>query len=337
VIQPSAFTAKGDLLSASAAATPTTLPVGTNGQTLFACSTATNGICWGALPAATPTVAGIVLGCTISNNTALGCNALVARTTGNNNTAIGPNALTSNTSGCCNTAIGTNALFSNTTGRFNTATGTNALPNNLIGCRNSAHGLQALFTNTNGNNNTATGFSALCFNTTGSFNTAIGTEALFCNTTGSGNVMIGGVDALGLYSPVFNPTVENDRVMIGSTATTNAYVQVAWTVTSDARDKTNVTALPIGLEFVNKLNPVSFQFKESREDATPHGSIHYGFLAQEVLEVEGENPVIVDTEDPEKLKITNDHLNAVFVKAIQELSEQNKALEARIAQIESNG
>jgi hypothetical protein len=208
---------------------------------------------------------------------------------------------------------------------------------NTTGFCNTAFGQCALVSSTTGSNNAAHGTSAMCCTTTGNNNTGIGRCSLFSNTTGCGNVMVGGINSAGTYAPVFDPFTENDRVMIGSTATTNAYVQVAWTVTSDARDKTNVTALPVGLDFVNQLNPVSFQFKESREDATPHGSIHYGFLAQEVLEVEGENPVIVDTEDPEKLKITNDHMNAVFVKAIQELSAQNKALEARIAQLEANG
>jgi hypothetical protein len=146
--------------------------------------------------------------------------------------------------------------------------------------------------------------------------------------------MVGGVNSSGVYAPVFDPTTENDRVMVGSTATTNAYVQVAWTVTSDARDKTNVTALPVGLDFVNQLNPVSFQFKESRECDTATGPVRYGFLAQEVLDAEGENPVIVDTEVPEHLKVTNDHFNAVLVKAIQELSAKVEALEAKLA---SNG
>jgi hypothetical protein len=121
---------------------------------------------------------------------------------------------------------------------------------------------------------------------------------------------------------------------MGSTAVTNAYIKVAWSVTSDARDKTNVTALPVGLDFVNQLNPVSFQFKESRECDTATGPVRYGFLAQEVLEAEGENPVIVDTEVPEHLKVTNDHFNAVLVKAIQELSAKVEALEAKL---EANG
>jgi hypothetical protein len=123
---------------------------------------------------------------------------------------------------------------------------------------------------------------------------------------------------------------------MGSNAVTNAYVQVAWTVVSDARDKTNVTALPVGLDFVNQLNPVSFQFKESRECDTAIGPVRYGFLAQEVLEAEGENPVIVDTEVPESLKITNDHFNAVLVKAIKELSAKINTLEAEIKDLKSN-
>jgi hypothetical protein len=140
----------------------------------------------------------------------------------------------------------------------------------------------------------------------------------------------------GLSCQVFNLTTENDRIVMGSTAVTNAYVQVAWTVVSDARDKTNVTALPVGLDFVNQLNPVSFQFKESRECDTATGPVRYGFLAQEVLEAEGENPVIVDTEVPESLKITNDHFNAVLVKAVQELSAKIDTLEAEIKDLKSN-
>ena len=44
--------------------------------------------------------------------------------------------------------------------------------------------------------------------------------------------------------------------------------------------------------------------------------------------------MIVDTEVPEHLKVTNDHFNAVLVKAIQELSAKVEALEEKL---EANG
>jgi hypothetical protein len=50
VIQPSALTAKGDIITATAASTPTALGVGTNGQVLTACSACSTGLVW-----ATPT------------------------------------------------------------------------------------------------------------------------------------------------------------------------------------------------------------------------------------------------------------------------------------------
>jgi hypothetical protein len=55
VIQPTAFTAKGDLLSASATSTPTALGVGTDGQVLSACSACTSGLVW-ATPQTSPFV-----------------------------------------------------------------------------------------------------------------------------------------------------------------------------------------------------------------------------------------------------------------------------------------
>ena len=348
------ITAKGVLITGTAASTPTALTVGTDGQVLVACAACTSGLTWGAAggaSAATPTVAGVVFGCTIINNTALGCNALAARTTGASNVAIGHCALCSLTTGQFNVATGSFALSSLITGLGNTSFGASTLSTNTVGLQNSAFGCTALLSNTTGCfntglganalrqsttgcNNTAVGAISIGFATTGANNTAVGTCSLVGISTGCGNVMVGGLNSAGTYAVPFNPGTENDRVVIGSTSTTNAYIQVAWTVVSDARDKTNVTALPVGLDLVNQLNPVSFQFKESRECDTAHGPVRYGFLAQEVLAAEGENPVIVDTEVPEHLKVTNDHFNAVLVKAIQELSAKVEALEAKL---EANG
>ena len=66
--------------------------------------------------------------------------------------------------------------------------------------------------------------------------------------------------------------MKDNRFLAGHTAITNAYVKVAFTVTSDLRDKTNFGTVPHGLDFINKLKPVSFQFKKSRENNTPIGT-----------------------------------------------------------------
>ena len=84
--------------------------------------------------------------------------------------------------------------------------------------------------------------------------------------------------------------------------------------------------MPIGLDFVSKLNPVSFRFKESRDSDEANGPTRYGFLAQEVLELEGESPVVVDNEDLDNLKITDAYMIPVLVQAIKELKAEVDAL-----------
>lgn len=107
---------------------------------------------------------------------------------------------------------------------------------------------------------------------------------------------------------------------MGSTSVTNAYIQVAWTVVSDARDKTDFAPVPHGLDFVKKLKTTAYRYKMTRADTEGHGPVRYGFKAQEVLALEGSNPVIVDAEDAEKLRFNDQAMIAVLVNALQELS-----------------
>jgi len=257
---------------------------------------------------------------TASNNTAVGYQALYSNTTGTPNTAVGYQALYSNTTGTDNHAVGWKAANANTTGTSLNAFGTGALLVNTTGVQNTAIGHYSLQANTTGNYNVACGQTALGANTTGQGNTGIGYWGLFGVTTGSGNVGIGAMDSAINNAPVFNITTQNNRVYIGSTAVTNAYVQVAWTVVSDARDKTNFAPITHGLDFVKQLNPLSFQFKKNRESDVAHGPVRYGFKAQEILALEGNNPVIIDNEDSEKLRYNGEALVPVLVKALQELN-----------------
>jgi hypothetical protein len=84
----------------------------------------------------------------------------------------------------------------------------------------------------------------------------------------------------------------------------------------------NISSVPHGLCFVNQLNPVSFQFKKSRDEEIAHGNKRYGFLAQDILALEGENNVIIDNEQPENLKYQGEALVPVLVNAIKELTEK---------------
>jgi hypothetical protein len=118
---------------------------------------------------------------------------------------------------------------------------------------------------------------------------------------------------------------------MGHTEITDAYVQVAWTVTSDARDKTNFALIPHGLDFVKQLQPTAYQFTKDRlTKEVSDGPVRYGFKAQDILALEGDNPVIIDNEDPEHLKYRGEALVPVLVNAIKEQQVLIEALTARL-------
>jgi hypothetical protein len=176
---------------------------GTAGQ--FLRSNGTNAICWSSA-AATPTVAGVMVGCTNASNAALGCCALRSLSSGTGNAALGCNALCSNTTGQGNVAIGVNAgcsmvtsvnnvFVGNSAGLANIGSGsvgigTSALVNNTTAGRNVAVGEQASQSNVTGEYNVALGWGALQ-NATGGCNTALGGVAGQAITTGTYNVAIG--------------------------------------------------------------------------------------------------------------------------------------------------
>jgi hypothetical protein len=279
-------------------------------------------------------------------NTAEGANSLYANTTGARNTAIGYAALFSNTTSSGNTAVGYQAGYTNTTAADNTFIGYQAGYSTLSApIRQTAIGSQALYTggggddvavgykalyasNTGGGASVAVGINAFLNLSSGYYGVAVGQGAGSNATTGFNNTCIGriaGTDA------VFNVTTESNRIVMGNDSHTNAYIKIAWTVTSDARDKTNIADIPHGLDFVQQLQPKQYQFRTSRTDETPSGNIRYGFLAQDILALEGDNSVIIDNEQPDNLKYNGESLVPVLVKAIQELKSQLDSVKAELA------
>ena len=291
-------------------------------------------------------------GTTGSYNHSMGMYSLYSNSSGNYNAAIGYQAcyigssmyycvgigyraLYRNT-GTSNIGIGYETFFDNTYGGYNVGIGYRALYNNTTAGQNSLVGSYSGYNNTTGAYNSSLGYQSLYNNSTGNYNTALGYQSLYNNTSGSSNIGLGFVNSSGTRAPVFDPTTESNRLVMGHTSITNAYVQVAWTVTSDARDKMNFAPVPYGLDFVNQLKPTSYQFKVDRGTEKPNGDVRYGFKAQDILALEGDNPVIIDTEDPDNLKYKGEHLVPVLVNAVQELTTMVNDLKSEIATLKNS-
>ena len=294
----------------------------------------------------------MVNGVSASNTVAIGYTAF-GGAAGASNIAIGNETLTKNTNfGEHNIAVGENSLTYNLDGGHNIAVGHYALHHNTIGINNIAVGAFAmgqlreslgygeLPSGYTGCNNLAIGNGALGYKKTGGGNTAIGHESLKNLKDGYGNIGIGessphatSPERHVTHAPVFNVIDESNRIVMGHTSITNAYIQVAWTVVSDARDKTNFSAIPHGLDFVNQLKPTAYQFRTERSSEVTNGGVRYGFKAQDIAAIEPE-AVIVDTTDPEKFYYNESNLVPVLVKALQELTTKNDALEERLTALE---
>jgi hypothetical protein len=278
-----------------------------------------------------------------SYNTAVGTLSLSSLTTGNYNSAFGTYSLNADDAGYHNCAFGNISLRSNTSGNFNTAFGSQALWQNSTsdgnsafgynslgfntGSANSAFGEQALSQKTTGDYNSAFGFFSLAYST-GNNNTALGDYAGYNITSGSNNTCIG-------HDAQVPSATSDNQVRIGDTNVTYAGVQVAWTITSDRRWKSNVTGSDLGLNFVSKLNPVCYTRKNDEKQRT-----EYGFIAQEIEEVlkdagvEKAGMLTVDDEGMYELRYND--LLAPMVKAIQELKTENDALKNELVTLRTS-
>ncbi len=125
--------------------------------------------------------------------------------------------------------------------------------------------------------------------------------------------------------------------------------------TSDRNEKNTITATDLGLDFINKLSPVSYKWNESNKNESKVGKrTHYGLIAQDVETIlKGIGKTSLDfagfcydkpTEDVDGNTIENpreyyglryNEFMAPMIKAIQELSTEINTLKTKVAALEA--
>ena len=282
---------------------------------------------------------------------------------GNFNTVVGDQAGTAITTGDSNVIVGMVAGDALTEASDNVAIGQGALTDDTKGSKSVAIGRQALtaqnFTSATATHNTAVGHNAGVAVTTGVSNTLIAALAGNALTSGSNNMFLG-KDSGRSGSPGGNITTGSNEIVLGDENISAANIQVDWTVASDARDKTDFTALDLGLDFVKALAPVTYKWdKRSKygdktaddydlNAQTPDGThkedwLDIGFKAQEVeaLEIAAgynksnkTNLVSSHTGDGKQMGLQYSKFVPILVKAMQEQNALIESLTARITTLE---
>ena len=120
-----------------------------------------------------------------------------------------------------------------------------------------------------------------------------------------------------------------------------AYAGDSWTTISDKRVKKDIKDIPYGMDEINKLEPKIFTRYDGDFDDEGNvvlegdGKKQIGFIAQEIKEVVPEMIANQNQDLTEGFYVMDDgKLTSVLVKAVQELSQKNEALEKRIEELE---
>lgn len=95
----------------------------------------------------------------------------------------------------------------------------------------------------------------------------------------------------------------------------------AYPTPSDRRIKNSIKSLHYGLQTINELRPVSYEYN------TDKGNMRLGLIAQELLEIV---PEAVITDDPNRLSVMYDELIPILIQSVQDLDAKNKLLEERL-------
>lgn len=269
-------------------------------------------------------------------NTFVGRNSGKINLVGSQNTFVGAETGASNFDGHMNTFVGRRAGFSNTMAVENTFIGAYAGQSTTEGNHNSFMGVTTGASNTTGEENTFIGAHAGYYNIDGSMNTFLGNFAALGNESGSFNTIVG------YESDVASPSLTNvnvfgygavgtadNSVVIGNTSITSIGGQVGWSTLSDERFKTDIHLNNLGLEFIKKLNTVSYNYVFEGQE----GNRYYGLIAQDVesiLENLGTDfsGLVRPQNEQDHYSIRYGEFVIPLIKAVQEQDETIESLKA---------
>lgn len=298
-------------------------------------------------------------------NTAIGVQSLFNNVNGNWNIALGTTTLFSNIDGYHNIAIGEKSLYSHprsiyniglglqtlnkiTSGNNNIAIGSNAISITKVSNDNIGIG-NASLNNATGSYNTANGHQALAFVKTGDFNTVMGYQSGmsygsnppspdFFRVSSMKNSVLIGANTRPLADNSTNEIVIGDSalgrgsntVQIGNSEITSIGGAVNWSIGSDVRLKKDIVTSIYGLDFINKLRPVTYHLKKGTTD------LQSGFIAQEVETVAKSigysfNGIVKPQTENDFYSLRYSEFVVPLVKAVQ---EQQQMIESQKADIE---
>ena len=313
---------------------------------------------------------------TATGNVGIGHQVMQTITSGDYNVAVGHGALDALTTGLYNVAIGGDGpLGACNTGSKNVAIGNGALLQSDGESANIAIGSDTLTGAVNGGEyNVAIGDQAGTAVTTGDNNTIVGREAGHDCTTGenntfiggfAGNVAIGGSNNICIgYEADLSANDISHGITIGYNMTSSSNVfafgksgdvvsntfssNANWSRSSDIRKKREIYDQGLGLDFINDLRTVNFQWKPQNEfpkewnDYNETSSndtevVMHGFIAQEVKEALDKHASKRDSvfagwsEGKDGMQHTSREMFVIpLIKAVQELSTEVKELKAKL-------
>lgn len=219
----------------------------------------------------------------------------------------------------CNSAFGFVSQQLVSSGFHNSSFGNSTLQNNISGRYNCGFGTNSLLTMDSGNFNSSFGFSSLYDGPNINNCTIFGAHNRPYHNYYSTNSISIGAAISALYN--FNA----NYLSLGNNSCLYAGIQVPWTSTSDKRLKENIADLDLGLNFIKKLNPVSYNRKSDVSKRT-----EFGLIAQElkkILDDENiENPGIISISDSGYYSVRYNDLYAIIIRSLQELSVKNEKL-----------